>query len=149
MQMLVTWSSRPRPNESRGGSTAGDGRQDGHLVAVRDLRVEAVLEANALAGDVDVDEAPQVAVLGDPLPQAVVLVEDRVESLADRGALNLEFTLTAGGGAELGGNLDCDAHRRPEILVIAANGQGPTRRPPGPELGLERAERGLDLMHPE
>ena len=50
-------------------AATGDGGQDRHLVAVGERRVEAVLKADVLAGDVDVDEAPQRAVLGDPLAQ--------------------------------------------------------------------------------
>ena len=85
---------------------AGDGGEDRHLVAVGDGGLEAVLEADVLAADVDVDEAPQVPVLGDALAQAVVLVEDRVERLADGPALDLELALAAGGGAELRRDLD-------------------------------------------
>src|SRR5262245_42330077 len=106
-----------------GVSTAGDRREDRHLVAVGHGSVESVLEADVLAGDVDVDEAAQVPVLGDPLAEAVVLVEDRVQRLADGRAVDLELALAAGGGAELGGNLHRDAHRRAEILVIGANRQ--------------------------
>ena len=45
--------------------------------------VEAVEEADVLAADVDVDEAAQVAVLGDPVAQLVVAVVEAVEHLAD------------------------------------------------------------------
>src|SRR5262249_36104223 len=79
------------------GSAAGDGGEDRHLVAVGDLRVEAVLEADVLAGDVDVDEPAQIPVLGDPLAQAVVLVEDRLERLADGGSLDLQLAPATGG----------------------------------------------------
>ena len=98
-------------------SAAGDGRQDRHLVAVGELGVEAVLEADVLAGDVDVDEAAQAAVLGDPLAQIVVLVEDGVERLADGDPVDLDspsppvaarscagiFTVTAIGREPLAG----------------------------------------------
>ena len=80
---------------------AGDGRRDGHLVALRDGGVEAVLEADVLPGDVDVHEPAQVPVLGDPLAEAIVLVEDGVERLPDGRALDLELSLSAGGGAQL------------------------------------------------
>src|SRR5262245_49942225 len=80
--------------EQRGGvksttarySTSRDGREDRHLVAVFDLGLQALLEADVLAADVDVDEAAQVAVLGDPLAQVAVGLEDRVEHLANAGA---------------------------------------------------------------
>src|SRR5262249_26260933 len=99
-------------------SAAGDGGEDRHLVAVVHGGVEAVLKANVLARDVDVDEAPQIPVLGDPLAEPVVLLEDRVERLTDGGALNLQLALAAGGGAELRGDLHGDAHRA-EILIMA------------------------------
>src|SRR5689334_11165555 len=44
-------------------SAAGHRRQDGDLVGVLDLGVQAVQEADVLAVDVDVDEPPQAAVL--------------------------------------------------------------------------------------
>src|SRR6185437_11818203 len=97
---------------------ARNGRQDRHLVAVIDRGLQAILEADVLAGDVDVDEAAQIAVLGDALAESVVLVEDRIEGLADGRALDLELALATGRGAELGGNLHGDAHRA-EILVMA------------------------------
>src|SRR4051812_33677181 len=50
---------------------AGYGGEDRDLVAVLDGRVEPVEEADVLAGHVDVHEAAQVAVLRDPLAQAV------------------------------------------------------------------------------
>src|SRR3954447_14629238 len=60
-------------------SATGDGRQDRHLVAVCQLGLESVREADVLAGDVDVDEPAKVAVLRDPLAQAVVGFEDGVK----------------------------------------------------------------------
>ena len=74
-------------------SATGDGREDGHLGAVVDLGLEALLEADVLAADVDVDEAAQVAVLGDPLAQPAVRLEDGVEDLANGRATDLEFRL--------------------------------------------------------
>src|SRR3982751_4331658 len=85
-----------RAHRARIASAAGDGGQDRHLVAVVHGRVEAVLEADVLAGDVDVHEPPEVAVLRDPLAQAIVLVEDGVEGLAHGPALNLDLPVTAG-----------------------------------------------------
>src|ERR1043166_7990739 len=104
----------PRPPQriTTGGfrSAARNRRQDGPLVAVVDRGVEALLEADVLAGDVDVDEAAQVAVLGDPLAQIAVRLEDGVERLADGRALDLHLGLAVGGGAELGRNLHRDCH---------------------------------------
>ena len=74
-------------------------------------RLQALLEADVLAADVDVDEAAQVAVLGDPLAQVAVGVEDGVEHLADGGALDLELGLAAGRGAQLGRDLHGDCHQ--------------------------------------
>src|SRR5512133_3323313 len=91
-----------------GGSAAGDSGEDGHLVAVGDLGIQAVLEPDVLAGDVDVDEAAQIAVLGDPLSKPVVLLEDSVERLADGGSFDLKLALAAGDGAELGRDLHRD-----------------------------------------
>src|SRR6185436_18768422 len=54
-----------------GYSAPRHGRQDRHLVAVGDPGLEPVLEADVLAGDIDVDETAQVTVLGDPLTKAV------------------------------------------------------------------------------
>src|SRR3954453_22253747 len=97
--------------KSRGRSAAGDGGEDRDLVAVVHRCVEPVLEADVLAGDVDIHEAAQVAVLGDALPEAIVLVEDGVERLADGRALDLQLSVAAGCGAELGRDLHGDAHR--------------------------------------
>ena len=66
-------------------SAAGHGREDRDLVAVLDRRVEPVQEADVLAAHVHVHEAAQVAVLRDPVAQAVVAVVEPVEDLADRG----------------------------------------------------------------
>src|ERR1700752_3664595 len=65
------------------GLAARDGRPDGHLVPLLKLGVQSGLEADALSGDVSVHEPAQAAVLGDPLAQVVVLVEDLIERLAD------------------------------------------------------------------
>src|SRR6476661_2506225 len=92
-------------------SAAGDGGKDGYLGAVVDGRVEALLEADVLAGDVDVDEAAQVAVLGDPLAQIAVGLEDGVEHLAHGPPAHLDFGLASGGGAQLGRDLHGDCHQ--------------------------------------
>src|SRR6187402_663539 len=115
-------------------SAAGDCRQDRYLVAVVDRGLQALLEADVLAGDVDVDEAAQVAVLGDPVAQAFVGVEDGVEDLADGAPFHLQLGLAAGGGAQLGRDLHGDAHLDGYLLR---------------ELGLEALEVGVDLVHLE
>src|SRR6476469_1978604 len=94
----------------RGGSAAGDGGQDRHLVAVGDRRLEAVQEADVIAAHVYVDEPAQPAVLGDPAAQLAVAVVQGVEHLADRGALDARGRLAVGGGSKLGGDLDLDWH---------------------------------------
>src|SRR6476469_1830864 len=102
---------RPPQRMTTGGLATGDGREDGHLGAVVDLGLETLLEADVLAADVDVDEAAQIAVLGDPLAQGAVRLEDRVEHLADGGAADLELGLAVGGGAQLGRDLHGDWHQ--------------------------------------
>src|SRR5262249_43955659 len=108
---------RPRTRSGGGGGlwavagSAGNCGEDRCLGAVLDRCVEAVLEADVLTRDVDVDEAAQVALLGDPLAQIGVLLEHGVERLADGRALDFKLALAAGGGLELGGDLDGDGHR--------------------------------------
>src|SRR5688500_1309771 len=82
-------------------SAAGHGREDLYLLAQPDLRVQPGEEADVLAGHVDVDETPQAAALADALPQVGVAVEQRVEHLADGGALDLGLRVAAGHGAQL------------------------------------------------
>src|SRR5918992_3236907 len=65
-------------------SAAGDRREDRHGVAVLDLGVERTGEAHVLVVDVDVDEAVQLALLGDeavlqPGVLAVEVVDERGE----------------------------------------------------------------------
>src|SRR2546423_689991 len=93
------------------GSAAGDGRQDGDLVAVGELRFKPVLEADVLPGDVDVDEPAQPAVLRDPLAELSVLLEDRVERLAHGASIDLDLALALGHSSELRGDLHGNGHR--------------------------------------
>src|SRR5689334_17288194 len=113
---VCSWSRVPRPPQriatgispasaAAGLAATGDGRQDRHFIPIGDRGVETVLEADVLAGYVDVHETAQRPVLGDPLAQAVVLVEDRVERLADRGSLHGDLSLAARGRAQLGRDL--------------------------------------------
>src|SRR3954453_17207553 len=93
-------------------SAAGDRGQDLHLVAVGDRRVEAVGEADVLAVDVDVDEAPQRAVaVRQAIAQLAVTVEQRVEHLAHGPTVHLELGLAAGRGPQLGRDLDLHRHQ--------------------------------------
>ena len=64
--------------------TAG---QDRDLVAVVHGRLQAVEEPDVLAAHVDVHEPAQVAVLSDPVAQAVVAVVQPVQHLADGAGL--------------------------------------------------------------
>src|SRR5680860_1210703 len=103
----------PRPPQriTTGGLATSHGRKNRYLVALADGGVEALLEADVLTADVDVDEAAQVAVLGDPLAQVAVRVEDRVEHLAHGRAGNLHLGVSAGRGAQLGRDLHGDCHQ--------------------------------------
>src|SRR5690606_23051737 len=81
---------------------AGDGGEDRHLVPLVDRRIEALEEADVLPLDVDVDEAAEVAVDGDPLAEAVVALVETVEHLPDgRRLLDDRLGLTAGDSSEL------------------------------------------------
>ena len=73
----------PSPTRDRG--------QDRDLITFVDLRLQPLLKANVLTADIDVDEAAQVAVLGDPLTQVPVGLEDGIEDLADGGARDLDL----------------------------------------------------------
>src|SRR3954454_16660649 len=100
-------------------SAAGDGGQDRHLGAVRDLGLEAVGEPDILAAHVHVDEAALLAVVADPLAQVGVAVEQGVEDLADGAAVDLGLRLAVGDRPQLGGNLDRDRH-------LPGRGRNPT-----------------------
>src|SRR5204862_2801739 len=93
-----------------GGSAAGDGRQDRDLVAVVHRSVEAVAEADVLAAHVDVHETTELAVLRDPVAQALVPVVEGVAPLPDRPYLHPGLGLVAGRVAQLGRALDRPAH---------------------------------------
>src|SRR5215218_5023531 len=89
-------------------SATRDRGEDGYLVAVPYGRLQPLLEADVLAGDVDVDEAAQVAVLGDPVAEAAVGVEDGVEHLADGPSVDLQLRRTSGRCPQLGRDLHGD-----------------------------------------
>src|SRR5947208_15455803 len=91
--------------------SAGYRRQYLHLAAVLYRRLQAVAEAHVLAVDVDVDEAAQAAVaVGEAVAQPGVLGVERLEDVADRLARHRDRRRAAGGGAQLGGQLDRDRH---------------------------------------
>src|SRR5690348_3671167 len=93
-------------------SASGDSRQDRQLGAVLDRRGQAVEKADVLARDVDVDEAPQRAVVViDARAQLVVADEQRLEHLAHVCAVDLGLGLATGRGTKLRGNLDADRHQ--------------------------------------
>src|SRR5918994_2077816 len=72
-----------RPRQAS--AAAGHGREDRDLVAVLDLGVEPVEEADVLATHVHVHEAAQIPILGDPFAEAVVALVQAVEYLAHGG----------------------------------------------------------------
>src|SRR5688572_28553453 len=76
------------PGSSEGRSAAGDGRKDGELAARRDGGLHAIEVADVLAGQVDVDEAAQLAVLGDAAAKLLVLGEEVLEGRGDGVALD-------------------------------------------------------------
>ena len=100
--------------------------------------VEAVEEADVLAADVDVDEAAQAAVLGDPLAQLVEAAR-RARRAPRRPSppSTLGLGLAAGGGAQLRRDLDRDRHQ-------AAHRARAARR-----AASNAVERRLDLVRLE
>src|SRR6476661_4483293 len=88
---------------ARGSAAAGDRREDRHRVAVLDRGVEGTGEPHVLVVDVDVDEAVQLAFLGDEaVLQAVVLAVQVVDERAERGATALDGLVAAGVRAQDG-----------------------------------------------
>src|SRR3954468_3616471 len=119
----------PRRCEGLQPSAAGDRGEDGDLVAVLDGRVEPVQEADVLAAHVDVHEAAQVAIDGDPLAQAVEAVVEAVQHLADRGRLvDLRLGLAASDTAQLRRDLHRDCHRRDITKPARRRAARPSRR---------------------
>ena len=97
IEWVRSCSRVPRPPQriatgTSAASATGDGGKDRHFVAVRELGVEAVLKADVLARDIDVDEAPQRPIFGDPGAKVRVRVEDRIERFADRLAVDLDLS---------------------------------------------------------
>src|SRR5262245_58493150 len=97
----------PTPRSSRarraltGSAPAGHRRQQPHLVALPDRRLEPVEITDVLAVDVDVDEAVELALVGQPLTaKRRELANERRDDLADGAAGEIELLLAAGLGPE-------------------------------------------------
>src|SRR3954451_3086437 len=92
-------------------AAARDRRQDRHGVAVLDRGVQRTGEAHVLVVDVDVDEAVQLALVGDEaVLQAGVLAVEVVDELGQGAAVALDGLRAAGVGAQDGRDPDLDGH---------------------------------------
>src|ERR1700712_5530965 len=92
-------------------AAAGHRGEDRHRVAVLDLGVQRTGEADVLVVDVDVDEAVQLALLGDEaVLQTRVLAVEIVDQRAEGRAAALDGLVAAGVGAQDGGDPDLDGH---------------------------------------
>src|SRR4051812_17123981 len=92
--------------------TPGDGGKNRHFIPVLDRGLEPVQEADVLSLHIHVDEPTQIAVLGDPLLEAVEAVIQTVEHLADRGRLvDDRLGLAAGHSPKLRRNFHGHTHR--------------------------------------
>src|SRR6185503_11322957 len=115
---------RPRPGGSRTGPSAAGYRgqdREGGVLAYRGL--QATGETDVLVIDVDVDEAVQLAVLDQARGDAGVPGLEVVDHLGDGGALRLDGLLTAGVGAQDGGDGDGHGHARAPD-VVGSGGKG-------------------------
>ena len=93
-------------------SAAGDGRNDRDGLAVGHRGGQSVEKPHILVGDEHVDEPAQPAVVvEEPVAEAGIGTIERLEHLADRGALDGHLAGTAGQRAQLRRNSDIDAHR--------------------------------------
>src|SRR5829696_1774478 len=124
-------------------SAAGDGGQDRHRVAVLHLGVERPGEPHVLVVDVDVDEAVQLALLGDEaVLQTGVLAVQVVDECGEGAATALDGLVAAGVRAQDGRNPDLDGHgvrfssvlrdvwdAAPGAAVVHLCGPTPVRRP--------------------
>src|SRR4051812_3189123 len=92
-----------------------DGWQYNDLVTVAHQRLEPTGEPHVLVVDVDVDEAPQVAVavlgLDEPLLDARVVRLEVLDHLEEGGPFTGYGLLAAGVGAQDGGDADLDCHQ--------------------------------------
>jgi len=77
-------------------SASGDGGQHDDLVAVGERRLEPAQEAHVLVVDVDVDEAPEVAALDQPVLEAGVVGLQVVDQIAQAAAAGLDGLLSTG-----------------------------------------------------
>src|SRR5262245_6030790 len=93
------WSSRAR--RALTGSAPRHRRQEPDLVALPHRRLQPVEIADILAVDVDVDEAVELAVVGQELAaERRELADERLDDLADGAAGEIELLLAAGLGPE-------------------------------------------------
>src|ERR1700712_4053311 len=96
--------SRASSPGARKGSAACDGWKHDDMVPVAHGRVEPSGEADVLVVDVDVHEAPQVALtvlgLDEPLLDAGVVALEVLDELGERGSLARHRLLTVGVGAQ-------------------------------------------------
>src|ERR1700724_540189 len=88
------------------------GWEDRQLRAVGDGRGQPVQKADVFAGQVHVDEAPQRSVLiGDARAQLLEAVEQSVQDLLDRRAIDLRLGLAPGSRPQLRRDLHDDRHQ--------------------------------------
>lgn len=88
----------------------GDGRQDRDVVAVGELGVDAVEEADVLVVQVDVDEAAQLTAVHDAGLDARMPGLQVGEELGEGVPVALHRLLAVGVGAEDGRDADLDGH---------------------------------------
>src|SRR5262245_36141002 len=110
--LIDEWLALTPIGSSTNQSATGNGGKDCHLCTIIDGCIKAILEADVLAAHVDVDEAAQVAVLGNSLAQLAVRLEDGIEHLADGLSRDLHLGLPSGRRAELGRDLHGDCHHK-------------------------------------
>src|SRR5687767_12090300 len=108
------------PANLAGRSAAGDGGDDADGLTRLDGCVEAVGEAHVLVGDEHVDEPAEAAgVVEEAGGEAGVGGLQRLEDLADGGAVDVDLGCTAREGAQLGGDTD-GGHAQPSTSSKAA-----------------------------
>src|SRR5919108_1520719 len=91
---------------------AGHRGQDGHRVPVLDRGLQAGQEPDVLVVQVHVDEAPQAAVVDQPVAQAAVPLVQVGEQLAERGAGPLDLLGAVGVRAQDRRDANLDGHEQ-------------------------------------
>src|SRR5262245_18840595 len=98
----------------RASAPPGDGGNDRHVIGILQRGRGALKEANVLLVHVQVDEAPDRAVVIDEaLLEAGKLPGEIVDEIADRPRLRLDLGIASGETAERGGNAYEHGHRLP------------------------------------